>query len=78
MTRQMYFDFESILDFSTWLTTQLKKQKMSMAELSRKCGLSDTSIAYYAHGTHEPTLFAVCCVCKALGYTVGVVPDVNK
>ncbi len=71
-TNQMYF--ESLISFAQWMSDRMTEQHMSVARLSRISGLSESSIAGYLHDEHEPSLFAVCCICHALGFNVGVVP----
>ena len=67
--------FEPIGSFSKWLNERLEEEDMSMMTLSRLTGLSASSIAGYVKDEHEPSLFAVCCICKAFGYTVGIKKD---
>lgn len=76
MTKTMYFD--PLVNFPDWLRTHLDAHDMSIMDLSRKSGIPDNSIRGYLNYNHEPSLFAVCCLCGALGYTVGAVPNGNK
>ena len=71
-TNQMYF--EPLISFAQWMSERMTEQSMTVAELSRISGLSEGSIAGYLHDRHEPSLFAVCCICHALGFSVGVTP----
>ena len=71
-TNQMYF--EPLISFAQWMFDRMTEQHMTVAELSRISGLSESSIAGYLRDEHEPSLFAVCCICHALGFSVGVTP----
>jgi len=70
MTSQTYF--EPIISFSKWLTDEMRRQGINITRLSERSGIPFTSISGYMQGQHEPSLFAVCCICDALGFSVGV------
>ena len=68
--------FEPIINFSEWIRNSVTKKGITLKQLSNLSGISYPSILRYASECDgrrvEPSLFAVSCICNALGYDLGV------
>lgn len=68
--------FEPIINFSEWIRNSVVKKGITLKQLSDLSGISYPSILRYASAYEdkrvEPSLFAVSCICNALGYDLGV------
>lgn len=68
--------FEPIINFSEWIRNTVAKKGITLKQLSDLSGVSYPSILRYTSERSdryvEPSLFAVCCICTALGYDLGV------
>lgn len=70
MTEKMCSEFTA--NFSAWLKDKVGYYGISGRELAKMSGIPANSIYGYLTGEHEPSFFAVCCICNALGYRVDV------
>lgn len=66
---------ENNRNFSHRLTSRMKEQKISAAELSRQSGISKARISQYVHGVYRPTADALVkladCLCCSEEYLLG-------
>ena len=59
--------------FSEWLEEELKKQGVSVMELSERSGVSAGSIYKYKKCSRSPSIMAVIDIMNALGKRIGIV-----
>ena len=56
-----------MIDFKQIITAEIKQHNLTYAKLARKCGLTETAIAYHCSGKRSPTLESAEKVLAALG-----------
>lgn len=70
-TRLMYFN---LINFAEWLSTEIEKQHISVAKLSKISGVHQNTVHNYLSHRCEPTFYNVVRIANALGYEVGAIP----
>lgn len=58
--------------FTSWLKKALGKKRVTVEELARRTGISDTSAMYYFTGARSPSLKTFLLIADRLGYEVNI------
>lgn len=68
--------FESLINFPEWVRNKIVDKGLTLKQLAKLSGISYSSLLVYVDKRVdkrvEPSLFAVSCICNALGYELGV------